>query len=625
MDASAGFTVTDWDASQRAVIGAGETRRLIVDAGPGTGKTAVACARLNYLVSECDVQPSRTWMISFTRTAVAEIRARLYAYLGQDAAAVRIATLDSHAWSIHSGFEANAKLTGTYEANIEHVLELVRSSDEVAEHLDDAEHVIVDEAQDLVGIRADLVEAIITKLRPSCGVTVFADAAQAIYGFSEDEKLEIDSADKPLLERIGPGSSLKFESIALDTIHRTKSPGLISIFSGVRSTVLGKGSGLFGKVREAIEKHASANDVDVKSLGLETLARGSLVLFRSRAEALIASQFCTVPHSLRLSGFGVSLPPWLAICFHDFTVSHMGKDEFVRRWLSRVENSCPPDYCAEEAWRLLTRFGGAADGSLEMIRLRRRLGRTAPPVELATREFGLPGPIIGTIHASKGREADDVILLLPEESEFENTADEEEESRVLFVGSTRARQSLRVGKAAGTNNFGSKGQRAYRGIAAKGKDGSPSAMIEIGRGEDISATGLVGTASLSLEECTAAQAWLIDHACRLAPLKLQLSASHGWKYQVVEPETSAPLGLLSNAFVNDMWDIAKTMGAWGKGRKLNIPYSIRYVRSFGARTMVLPPDDPQLENLHAPWQQSGFILAPRIAAYTKGFFNVAGA
>src|SRR5690606_18533081 len=60
-----------WDADQLRVIEAEADARLVVEAGPGTGKTAVACARLAYMIGEEDVEPSNTWMISFTRTAVA--------------------------------------------------------------------------------------------------------------------------------------------------------------------------------------------------------------------------------------------------------------------------------------------------------------------------------------------------------------------------------------------------------------------------------------------------------------------------------------------------------------------------------------------------------------------------
>ncbi|MCX3421176.1 UvrD-helicase domain-containing protein [Pseudomonas aeruginosa] len=43
---------SDWDADQLRVIEEDADSRLIVEAGPGTGKTAVACARLAYMINE---------------------------------------------------------------------------------------------------------------------------------------------------------------------------------------------------------------------------------------------------------------------------------------------------------------------------------------------------------------------------------------------------------------------------------------------------------------------------------------------------------------------------------------------------------------------------------------------
>jgi len=101
-----------WDRSQRQVIDAPHTDRLLIGAGPGMGKTAVACARVSQLIDQHGLEPSRIWLISFTRTAVREIRDRIATYLEDASAAfaVRIATLDSHAWAIHSGFDDQAKI-----------------------------------------------------------------------------------------------------------------------------------------------------------------------------------------------------------------------------------------------------------------------------------------------------------------------------------------------------------------------------------------------------------------------------------------------------------------------------------------------------------------------------------
>lgn len=610
-----------WDSSQERVINSDFSARLVVEAGPGTGKTAVSCARLAHLVSEHGVQPSKTWMISFTRTAVAEIRSRLYSYLGEAAFAVKVATVDSHAWSIHSGYDSTATLTGTYEENIDKVLSLLRSDPEVQEYLDGVEHLIVDEAQDLVGNRADLVEAIINALSPDAGVTVFADEAQAIYGFSEDEKT--GAFETPLLERIRANSHLGFVPASLNTVHRTSASGLLDIFTGVRARVIAGGGdegGVFSDVREGIIANADESDLQAANLAISDMQSGSLVLFRTRSEALEASQYCATPHALRLSGYGAGLPPWIALCFHDFIQSHMGKQEFMTRWLARVENSCPPDYDAQEAWDRLIRAGGAADGSLDMKRLRSRLGRYAPPVELAIHEYGLPGPVIGTIHASKGREADNVFLLMPNPEEFADVADEEEETRVLFVGSTRARSSLKVGTARKWLGSQIESGRAYRSIARKGKY---LAMIEIGRTEDVGATGLVGRSQMSAEDASKAQHWLGDHCGTMVnDLRISSHADQEWNYRLFDPNADVTLGWFSSRLRDDLWDIANIL-ATRKGVKLRPPGAVWYIKARGSRTIAIPDDDPQLERLHSPWGQSGFLLAPRCATFTRAEFRKA--
>lgn len=52
----------NWNAQQLAVIEAAGTARIVVEAGPGTGKTAVACARVAHLLKE-DVPLPYRWEI----------------------------------------------------------------------------------------------------------------------------------------------------------------------------------------------------------------------------------------------------------------------------------------------------------------------------------------------------------------------------------------------------------------------------------------------------------------------------------------------------------------------------------------------------------------------------------
>ena len=113
-----------WNQEQISIIEANGTQRLLVDGGPGTGKTAVLSARIAHLIDKFNFAPSNILVISFTRTAVAELRNRLSTYLvnKQDAFGIKVATIDSHAWSLNAGFDAAASMSGSFDNNINNVI-----------------------------------------------------------------------------------------------------------------------------------------------------------------------------------------------------------------------------------------------------------------------------------------------------------------------------------------------------------------------------------------------------------------------------------------------------------------------------------------------------------------------
>lgn len=603
-----------WDKDQLQVIENYADSRLIVEAGPGTGKTAVACARLAYLINEEDIEPSNTWMISFTRTAVAEIRARLHSYVGDASFAIRIATIDSHAWSIHSGHDPNASLTGSYEENIARVIELLKNDEDVADELLQIEHVVIDEAQDLVGQRADLIEALVERLPSDCGITVFADEAQAIYGFSDhsigSRKEAVCKSDLPLLDRLQGDEKLRFTKLALNEIYRTPSPGLRKIFSELRQDILDKEkhcSGLHAETAKRVRELADKSGLKWTEMRVANFTSDDLLLFRTRAEVLMASQFCDLPHRLRVSGYGATLPAWLAICFSDFVEPFLSERRFFDLWAMRIENKISPQYGPAEAWQHLMRVAGRLDGSIDMQRLRRRLGQTRPPIELTLPEYGLNGPIVGTIHASKGREASNVVLILPDVSEFESVEDEIEETRVLFVGATRARTSLIVAERSSFRASALASGRAHRAT----RNGQ-STMVEIGRKGDITACGLVGRSEFNADDALAGQAFLTKVADVVTTYKLDADSDLDWRYRINSADEGHCVGALSRNLTHDLWEILEKRN---QKRSHKPPAYVKHVRGLGSTTIVLSPDDHELGTLNEPWASSGFVLAPRIVAF----------
>ena len=602
----------DWTLLQSDVVQRPASTRLVVRAGPGTGKTAVACARLAWLIEEEDVWPDAVWLISFTRTAVAEIRRRLECYLGSQAASVRVATLDSWAWKFRSGFDGTASLEDGFDQNISDMIEMLKTDHELRDAIARAEHVVIDEAQDIVGVRSDLVEALLDCLDPRCGVTVFADPAQAIYGFANEDGSGGTQQGTPLTERL-MDAERGFAGAELVDVHRTASPGLLKIFKDVRTEVLeGDGSvARFEAVRTSIGQHSDERDLVTKDLDGRDLENGTLVLFRTRAEALRTAQFYQGEYSLRLSGYGAVLPAWLAMCLFDFEDRLLNERTFTELWEVRI---AAPGHIAsatrESAWKALTVVAGEPNGTVSMKRLRSICARSSPPVELAEPEYGLPGPVFGTIHASKGREADDTILFAPK-CEDEDSDVIAEETRVLFVGATRARQRLLFGD----------GKRVYSGSTDSGRlysqmRGGTAAMIEFGRSGDLSFSGLVGSNSGSIEQVQTAQAELARIADRMVSLKLTSSEETNWRHVLTVDGQDVPLGLTSKRFKEDIWEIVRRAKKGGRPAS-----NIKYVRSLGCRTVVIPQDDPQRETLHTPWRDSGFLLMPKMASFTKVFLG----
>lgn len=613
-----------WDFLQQDVVEAEASARLLVDAGPGTGKTAVACGRVSFLIHQ-GVQPTRVWLISFTRTAVREIRARIVATLGdvEQAHAVKIATLDAQAWALHSGFKEGAQLTGSYELNIEALLDLLRTDGPLTDYLEEVEHLIVDEAQDIVGIRADLVDELIRRLPDNCGVTVFADEAQAIYGFAEHQGER--ARQVPLIERLRRPVR-GFTQKALARVYRTTSTNLLKLFTETRESVLDQGvTDKLSVVRRDVEALADGRVPRIEEQGLEQLD-DAFVLFRRRAEVLMASSFLMkerVPHRIRMSGLPTCIWSWVGACLSELAGSRLTRTTFHRLWAARVAGGSHADCTVEDAWILLVEYAGRSETEIDLRKLRSVLGRSQPPADFCRAELGTTGAILGTIHAAKGREASTVHLMLPIQQEANENEDLDDEARVMFVGATRARARLLVGKgfsrhpARALEHSG----RAY--VIHRNK--SVRAQMEIGHHGDVTAESVAGTSMVQ----TAAEALNIQgNLLALAGMPVGVTAWRGaapdYRYRMVTDQDEVPLGGLSEGVNCDLFGIADHIRNGCGGGKRRPPDHLKHLFVIGVRTIVLGSDSPEAARLHHPWNESGILLAPIVLGYTTAWFPLRG-
>ncbi|MCZ7662528.1 MAG: ATP-dependent helicase [Thermoleophilia bacterium] len=115
-------------------------------AGPGTGKTFTLRARVEYLIEELAVDPSRILVVTFTRKAVAELRERILPSIPEGQDPPRISTL--HGFALRQLLR-NAALVDTLPAPLR-----------VADDWEEAEIIIPDLQRllknDKKGVKADL-------------------------------------------------------------------------------------------------------------------------------------------------------------------------------------------------------------------------------------------------------------------------------------------------------------------------------------------------------------------------------------------------------------------------------------------------------------------------------------
>ncbi len=633
---SKGVPAPNWELDQLEVIMDEPESWQLVIAGPGAGKSAVACQRVAFLVDD-GVPPSRILLVSFTRTAVAELRDRIvsYAVAGDQARSVRIATVDSHAWSLRVGFDDDplpkALGDGSYDLSIERVVQLFQQKQpDLLEFMGRLEHLIIDEAQDVVGIRAQLVLEMLNALSAECGVSLLADPAQAIYGFTTDDD-ESAAAVGSLLDLLSSKSPRKFTERRLTKIHRTQQPELLAVFQGTREEIEGQPvvSGHIDRVRARI-REACGNDVGSTTHGnlagfLGRAADSStLVLFRRRADVLFASSYCSdagVEHRLRMSGAPTVVSPWIGWLFGETTDSLITRESFDQLWDRQAERAAAPfaGRSRDECWAVLHRVvAGRRASTLDLVQLRQMVARSRPPVELCVPECGATGPILGTIHASKGREADTVMLIMPSTSGWDGQGDAAvlEEGRVYYVGATRARKMLIVAANNTTPVSYLDSRRIFRNL------GQGKVQIEVGREGDVDRIAHFGWSNAAeIQEA------LASCVGRTSPTEALTIPEHDYAIRLVLSRKTAAgvtriveVGEMSESFKQEL---GKIWGIIDTEKALKPPPKILHLYIAAVTTVGFTEE--QRSALRPPFSRSGLGLAPIVKGFpTIKFFHRRG-
>jgi len=193
-------------------------------------------------------------------------------------------------------------------------------------------------------------------------------------------------------------------------------------------------------------------------LGMTDDPESTLWLHRKRAEAIQTSYFLRQIDSssfrVRMGGIARVVPSWVALVLnHAFLETDslkINRDEFGEAW-SAIESQHPhslAEQTVDEGWKALLRVAGSPLASIcDIKRVADAVWRGVAADGAFGCEPGRHGPVVGTIHSSKGREALTVMLYLPNDYDQVRTKagtreTQRDEARVLYVGMSRARHNL---------------------------------------------------------------------------------------------------------------------------------------------------------------------------------------
>ena len=440
-----------YDERQAEIVCANPDDRIYVNAGPGSGKTHTLIEKIKFLLEDQMVKPDCITVLSFTRAAVAVVQGRLKVAaengeihgIWQD---VDVTTFDKLCTRLlyFVAQEADDKKAEkdisklNYEQRIVAATELIKRDPSL---LEGCEHLIVDETQDLVGVRADLVTAMLANIPSGCGFTLFGDRCQSVYEYQVK-----DGGTTPSEFYKEVRAKHKPKEIYLEKNYRQK-PSYPLDLTEMRASLLEENVEQSGKLiaQAAVTLGMPAQPMrmlDPRAL-LHTESQGSMgILTRKNDEALEIESLLWklgIPVIHGRSDAGEAITRCIADAFTRCEGQTISKEEFEKLIASK------DPYGDGRIWRAMLSLDGISPEG-DRLRISNVLSALQSAVlspELAALREDESGIVVSTVHASKGREFDTVWMLAENLADFAN-ADEPEEKRVAYVGLTRGAGSVEL-------------------------------------------------------------------------------------------------------------------------------------------------------------------------------------
>nr|HPJ44143.1 AAA family ATPase [Spirochaetota bacterium] len=416
---------------QLSIVNDVRNKRVLVAAGPGSGKTRVLVHKVGAILATEDVKPEQFLMLTFSRSAVMEFRSRLWNLIGDIARHVDIFTYHSFCFHLRGVTPLEDELGSVIKTTIKEIddgnLDVTRLKNKAI--------LVVDEFQDLNAEEYSLIQKII-EISQDLRVLAVGDDDQNIFGFRKASneymnRFVKDGAVKhELLTNFRSVSNIVQYSNRLrkniksrlkqdDLVAKSNETGCIGIYCFSCNKLI---IPLVNKVRESGVYSETAiltrtnDDVSMihaclKQEGIPALQGSSEIDFRIKDLAEIS--FFTA--RLRETAHEMEIPADLWSGFRNEVINKYGNAKHI-----------------EEALAIIDRFRETYNHLFYSDWINYTL-------EMRINDFTTAGSgiTVSTIHRAKGREYDTVYLMAPD---YDFTTDEN--LRLLYVAVTRAKRNL---------------------------------------------------------------------------------------------------------------------------------------------------------------------------------------
>lgn len=431
------------------VITASAYDRIYVDAGPGTGKTFTLIERLKFLNSEENLFPaSQILVLSFSVSAVTEIKKRLISEVSKgecsdDLEYLQVRTFDSFASKLLYDFRSNQYISGkSYDERILEAIKLIKEEPKVAQALAGIDHILIDELQDLVSYRADLALSVLKIV--DCGFTLFGDLAQGIYDF-QIEQQGSKTSNVELLNTIkneyGDLKIFEFnKNFRVDGITNLE---LLAVNG--RTLIMESSDKAWTYLTNEFRRLSDRGDLSKPKLESNLFNSSTCVVCRDNGQVLKLARKLNsydYPFKIMKSKSDNNAPSWVGRLLFNFQNQKVNFSEFYELILNRIPEIIEK---AEELWQSLKTVAGSKHlKTIEIQSIREALFTGQVLVNFDRDESNDNGILLSTIHRSKGKEFNNVIVVVnpDQEDNTYQTFNKDQESKVLFVGLTRAKKTL---------------------------------------------------------------------------------------------------------------------------------------------------------------------------------------